>query len=116
MGSSTLFPAEDKLCEKSDYHRWKMSLNLTLEELLTDLAERSDSEDILQFAQVFAIAKRGGGNLTEVICTTAAMIGRRIDAKQEIQTVLSGRKMEQMIMKLMPFGILLYIEIGRAHV
>eukprot|EP00253_Pinus_taeda_P030163 PITA_30163 len=32
MGSSTLFPAEDKLSEKSDYHRWKMSLNLTLEE------------------------------------------------------------------------------------
>ena len=84
-------------------------INLTLEELLTDLAERSDSEDILQFAQVFAIAKRGGGNLTEVICTTAAMIGRRIDAKQEIQTMLSGRKMEQTIMKLMPFGILLYI-------
>ena len=32
MGSSTLFPAEDKLREKSEYHGWKMSLNLTLED------------------------------------------------------------------------------------
>jgi len=31
MGSSTLFPAEEKLCEKADYHKWKMSINLTLE-------------------------------------------------------------------------------------
>eukprot|EP00253_Pinus_taeda_P030289 PITA_30289 len=32
MGSSTLFLVEDKLCEKSDYHGWKMSLDLTLED------------------------------------------------------------------------------------
>eukprot|EP00253_Pinus_taeda_P034667 PITA_34667 len=32
MGSSSHFPAEDKLREKSDYHGWKMYLDLTLEE------------------------------------------------------------------------------------
>ena len=32
MGSSTLFPAEDKLHEKDDYHAWKMSIDLTLED------------------------------------------------------------------------------------
>ena len=32
MGSSSLFPAEDKLREKDDYHRWKMSTDLTLED------------------------------------------------------------------------------------
>jgi len=31
MGSSTLFHAEDKLREKADYHGWKMSIDLTLE-------------------------------------------------------------------------------------
>ena len=30
MVSSTPFPAEDKLREKADYHRWKMSIDLTL--------------------------------------------------------------------------------------
>eukprot|EP00253_Pinus_taeda_P029696 PITA_29696 len=32
MGSSTLFLAKDKLCEKSNYHGWKMSIDLTLED------------------------------------------------------------------------------------
>eukprot|EP00253_Pinus_taeda_P029871 PITA_29871 len=32
MGSSTLFPAEDTLRENADYHRWKMSIDLTLED------------------------------------------------------------------------------------
>lgn len=31
MGSSTLFPTEDKLREKVDYHGWKMPIDLTLE-------------------------------------------------------------------------------------
>ena len=88
-------------------------INITLEELLTDLGNRSASDDIMQFAQVFGIAKRNGGNLPEIIQTTAVLIGRRIDAKQEVKTLLSGRQMEQTIMKLMPFGILLYI--GRSY-
>lgn len=88
-------------------------INITLEELLTDLGNRSASDDIMQFAQVFGIAKRNGGNLPDIIQTTAVLIGRRIDAKQEMKTLLSGRQMEQTIMKLMPFGILLYI--GRSY-
>eukprot|EP00253_Pinus_taeda_P032333 PITA_32333 len=32
MGSSSHFPADDKLRENSDYHGWKTSLDLTLEE------------------------------------------------------------------------------------
>ena len=32
MGSSTHFLADDKLREKSNYHRWKMSIDLTLED------------------------------------------------------------------------------------
>lgn len=32
MESSTLFPAKDKLHEKANYHRWNMSIDLTLED------------------------------------------------------------------------------------
>lgn len=84
-------------------------INISLEEQLADLADRSGSEDIRQFAQVFAIAKRSGGNLPEIIRSTAELIGQRVNMQQEIRTLLSGRRLEQMIMKLMPFGILLYI-------
>lgn len=104
-----LYGEDSYIYEELEIIRRGLVINLTLEELLADLAARSGSDDILQFSQVFAIAKRNGGNLSEIIQTTALMIGKRIDAKQEIATLLSGREMEQGIMKLMPFGILLYI-------
>ena len=104
-----LYGEDSFIYEELETIRRGLVINLTLEELLDDLAVRSGSDDILQFSQVFAIAKKSGGNLSEIIQTTAVMIGRRIDAKQEIVTLLSGRQMEQNIMKLMPFGILLYI-------
>ena len=86
-----------------------MILNITLEELLGDLAARSDCEAIRQFAAVVAIAKRGGGNVAQTIRSTAELIGRKIETTQEMLTLLRGRQMEQRIMEVMPFGIVLYI-------
>ena len=104
-----LYGEESVIYAELEHIRRGMVINITLEELLSDLAVRSGSDDIVQFAQVFAIAKKSGGRLPDIIQTTAEMIGRRIDARQEIRTLLSGRQMEQNIMKLMPFGILFYI-------
>ena len=104
-----LYGEDSYIYEELEILRRGLVINLTLEELLADLAIRSGSDDILQFSQVFAIAKRNGGNLSEIIQTTSVMLGQRIDAKKEIATLLSGRQMEQNVMKLMPFGILLYI-------
>lgn len=104
-----LYGEGSMIYEELECIRRGLIINITLEELLIDLGTRSDNEDIAQFAQVFCIAKRGGGNLPEIIRSTVELIGQRMDARQEIQTVLSGRKMEQTIMKVMPFGILFYI-------
>lgn len=87
-------------------------INITLEELLEDLAGRSGCTEIYQFAQIFVIAKRNGGNIPEIIRSSSELISMKIDTGQEIRTVLSGRRMEQNIMRLMPFGILAYIGIS----
>lgn len=108
-----LLYGEDSLivCELEIMRRG-IVLNITLEEQLMDLANRSKSSEIQQFAQVFSIAKRNGGSMPEIIRASAELIGQRIDAIQEIQVLLSGRRMEQNIMKVMPFGILAYIGIS----
>lgn len=86
-----------------------LDINITLEELLADMGRRSGSDEIRQFAEVFAAAKRNGGNLSEIIKSSAALIGRKIEVRQEIRAILGGRKMELSIMKGMPFAILTYI-------
>ena len=89
-----------------------LAINIPLEELLSNLAYRSRCDDIAQFAQIFALAKRNGGNMAEIIRSSANQIGKRIELKQEVQMRVSGKKMELTIMQLMPFAILFYVNVG----
>ncbi len=86
-----------------------LEMNIPLENLLESLAQRSGSEHIEQFSQVFEIAKKRGGSMPEIIKTSTEVITRQIDIRSEMRTVLSGRRMEQNIMKTVPFAIVLYI-------
>lgn len=107
-----MYGEEAAIVKELDIIRRGLHINISLEELLTDLAARSDSDHIAQFAQIFSIAKRNGGNMAEIIRSSAEQIGKQIELKQEIRMLLGAKKMELSIMKAMPFGILLYINIG----
>lgn len=106
-----LYGEEALICGELDYIRRGLDINITLEELLTELADRSHCPEVREFAQIFVLAKRNGGSMPEIIRGSASMIGQKIDLQQEIAVMLSGKRMEQNIMKLMPFGILLYISL-----
>ena len=100
------------ICRELGIIRRGLQINITLEELLQDFARRSGCEEINQFAQIFSLAKRNGGNMAAIIRSSAALIGKQIELRQELRTLLSGKKMELNIMKAMPFGILTYINFG----
>ncbi len=106
------FGEESFIFREMEVIRRGLIINITLEEMLADLAARSGSEAIEDFANVFAIAKRFGGNMPEVISTSARTIALQIETREEIMASLSGRRMEQNIMKIMPFGILTYVSIS----
>lgn len=104
-----MYGDESLICGELRSIRRGLHINISLEEILTDLGERSHCEEILQFAEVFVIAKRNGGNLADIIRNTAGLIGKKAEVRQEIDTLLAGRKMELGIMKAMPFAIMTYI-------
>ncbi len=87
----------------------RLDNNMVLEKLLYDLGVRSRIPDIMQFADVFLIAKRSGGNLTEILEKTAGVIEQKAETDKEIQLMIGARKMEQKIMNMVPFLIIFYI-------
>lgn len=107
-----MFGEESFIVRELSVMRRGLVMNVPLENILLDMAERSGSTHIEQFARVFEIANRSGGKIAEIIRTSAELISRDIDARTEMQTVLSGRRLEQNIMKIVPFGIVIYIDIG----
>lgn len=87
----------------------QMMLNEPLEPLVEDFARRSGVEEIISFSQVFAFAKRSGGDMKKIFRSTADKIRQKAEVEREIATVITAKKTEQRIMDLVPFGILLYV-------
>lgn len=107
-----LFYGEKSLMAKEVMRiRKGLEINITLEELVEDLSERSGVEEIKMFGDVMKSAKRNGGNITEVLSSTADRIRESICVDAEIETILSEKKLELRIMEGMPFLILMYLEV-----
>ena len=82
---------------------------IPLEKLLSEFASRWQIEEISEFAEVFAIARRSGGNLPEILGRTSEIIRDRMEIDTEIDILLSSRKFEQKIMDGVPFFIIFYL-------
>jgi len=106
-----LYGAKSIICVELNIIRKGLSNNMVLEQMLLNLGERSGIEDIYQFGEVFAVAKRSGGNITEMIEMTASVIEQKTDVDQEIAVMISSRKMEANIMSLVPFFMIFYMNI-----
>lgn len=104
-----LYGADSFICLEVRHMIRGLDNNAILEKMLYDLGLRSRLPDIMQFADVFLIAKRSGGNLTEILEKTAGVIEQKIDTDKEIQLMIGAKRMEQKIMNMVPFLIIFYI-------
>lgn len=99
-----------EIVQELSYINRQIKVSIPAEDLLTDLGCRSGVDDIKNFASVFAIARRMGGNLAEIVQDTADQISEKIDVERQIDTAISAKKFEQSIMSLMPFGMIFYMQ------
>lgn len=83
--------------------------NIDLEVMLASLGERSEIEDIKNFAMVFGMSYRAGGNIKDIVRRTNDIISQKIEIKQEIQTALSSNKMQFKIMMVIPVVMMLLL-------
>ena len=105
-----LYGKTGMITEEFSYMEAGVRMNRPVELLLADMGRRSGIQDVDQFAQVFAAAKRSGGELTDIISQTAGIIRDKIQVQEEIHTLTAARVFEQKIMNGIPFGIILYID------
>ncbi len=87
---------------------------ISIEVLMGQFAKRARIIEIQEFADIFSIAKRSGGNLTEIIYETAGTIGEKIEVEKEIQVLTAAKRLEQNVMSLVPFAIIFYVSITSA--
>lgn len=84
--------------------------NKTLEGALAELGRKSRLTEISEFAEVFSIAKRNSGNIPETIELYSKVISDHLELIAELETLLAAKRLEQKVMNIMPFLIVLYLE------
>lgn len=104
-----VFEKDALIFEEMDRIIRGVEMNIPIENLFKDFGNRSKNEDIQNFANVLIAAKRNGGNLNRIIKKTVNSISDKLMVEEEIQTVITAKKMEEKIMMLMPYIILFYL-------
>ena len=87
-----------------------MENNIDIEDLLGDFGDRSGSEDIRNFANVFKICYRKGGNIRDTIRNTHAILSDKMEISEDIETVVTSNKTEQNLMLVMPIALIAMIK------
>lgn len=104
-----MYPKEALIIREFESMVNQIKMNITIEKVLLDFAERSTIEDIANFSAVFTTAKRTGGDLIKIIRNTSNTIGDKIEIKREILTMITAKKFESKVMAMIPFCIILYL-------
>ncbi|MBR4759960.1 MAG: type II secretion system F family protein [Lachnospiraceae bacterium] len=107
-----LFDEDALIMQECRQMAGKMKNGHSIEELLTDLGRRSGSEDIADFAAVFSVAKRSGGNMPAIMSDTAGRISEKVSLTEEISLMFAQKRLEQRMMDVLPLAIMLYISIA----
>lgn len=105
-----LYGREGMITGEFEHIESQIRINRSVEQAISEFAGRSGLDDVKNFAEVFAAAKRSGGDLVSVISHTAGVIRDKIQVKQEIMTMTASKQLEQKIMSLIPVLIVLYID------
>lgn len=108
----SLYGEDEMITREFSYIAGQLRMNRTAEQLLIDFARRSGLEEIQNFAEIFAVSKRSRGELVSVVGYTVRVISDKIQVREEIIVMAAEKRLEQKIMNLMPFFIVLYIDLS----
>jgi len=103
---------DNEMMEEFERMTVQISMNRNIEDLFFEMADRSGLEDAISLADVFRAARRNGGNLPQIMEDAAELMQEKESVNQEIEVILSGKRYEQKIMCMIPFGMILYLRLG----
>ena len=100
-----------EMAQEMDWVKKGIGNGIALEQMLEGLGKRSHLEEVRDFTESFALARRQGGNLKEMVRRTAELTGQRMEVEREIQTLLASKKYEQKVMNAVPFVLFFYLQL-----
>jgi len=89
----------------------KKKNGVELESSLLDFAKRAKLSCVTDFVDVFVSSNRTGGRSVDIIRNSIAMINDKIEIEKEIETLVSGKKMEQNLLSAAPAAFVVILSV-----
>ncbi|HIV41945.1 MAG TPA: type II secretion system F family protein [Candidatus Mediterraneibacter guildfordensis] len=105
-----LYGPDKRICREFSLMTRQLDMNMSTGAVLDEFAGRTGQEDVENFVNVFAAAKKSGGDSIAIIRNAVQLISDRIDTEKEIRTMIASQKLEFDIMCVVPFAIILYMK------
>ena len=109
---SLIYKKDTRIIREYTYMIHQLNMNVPLEQIWKEFADRVGQEDVSNFVSVFVAAKRAGGDSIEMIRNAVKQICEKIEVKREIEMTMSAKKLEFQVMSVVPFGIIFYMRIA----
>ena len=106
-----LYDKDTRIRKEYNLMTHQIDMKMPAAEVLEKFAERTGQEDVEDFVNVFAAAKKSGGDSITIIRNSVRIIRGKIDTEKEIQTMIASKKLEFDIMCAVPFVIILYMKL-----
>lgn len=103
---------ENFIVEEFTIMKRRIDLNLDLDDVLLDFADRSGLEDVQNFVDVFLTSLVTGRRQGDIIKNAINNIVDKIEIKREISIMVSEKKFEARIMSVMPIFLILFLSMS----
>lgn len=107
-----IYPEEARISKELMMMVRQMNMQIPMEKILSEFAERMTLEDVNNFVQVFVAARKTGGDMIAIIKNTATQIDEKIEVRREIHTILAAKRYEFQVMSAIPYAIIGYMTLS----
>ncbi|MCL2200449.1 MAG: type II secretion system F family protein [Oscillospiraceae bacterium] len=104
-----IYPEDSDIIVELDIIIARFNNAVPLSQAFSDLAERSNLDDISSFASIYATIEGKSSRANEIVKETQQIISDKMEIEMEIDTMMTAAKSEVNIMLLMPLVVLAVI-------
>lgn len=107
-----MYTSDTVIVREFTYMVRQLNLNVAVEQVWRDFADRVKLPEVDSFVTVFILAKRSGGDSITIIKNAVRQLGDKAEVKREIETVIAAKRLEFQVMAIIPFGIIGYMRVS----
>ncbi|MCQ2609367.1 MAG: type II secretion system F family protein [Lachnospiraceae bacterium] len=89
----------------------RLKMNVPINIVFDEFARKTKVGDIQDFSDSLMVIKEMGGNINSIINNVISIINDKIEVERDIATSTASKRFEQNIMSLLPFFIIIYLNL-----